>query len=233
MPELPEVEAFRKLAELALIGRRSTRVSTVDDSLVFDGTRPRAVSQSLKGRRVDRACRKGKFLWFELGRGPCPVFHFGMTGFYAAYSPWADRPPFWKCELAAHAEVHRAFANTRRLDRIRLLEQPLQQPPLASLGFGALRELPSAGELERRLAKRPAPIQAVLLDQHFAAGPGNRLAAEILYQSGIAPHRPALSLGSEEVRRLRRTWKRVVGRTPARSIPRMRLLFPSRDGSIT
>ena len=61
------------------------------------------------------------------------------------------------------------------------------------------------------VAERGAPIKALLLDQTFAAGVGNWIADEVLYQARIAPGRRAGSLSRQEADRLRLAIKRVVG----------------------
>src|SRR5438105_4645172 len=53
------------------------------------------------------------------------------------------------------------------------------------------------------LRVRSAPIKAVLLDQGFAAGVGNLIADEVLYQARIDPRRRAHALSAAEARRLR------------------------------
>src|SRR5262249_28913945 len=91
----------------------------------------------------------------------------------------------------------------RRLGRLRLRQDPRREPPIATLGFDALRELPPAGEFLARLRARAAPVKAVLLDQSFAAGVGNWVADEVLYQARTDPRRRARSLTDAEGRRLR------------------------------
>ena len=49
-----------------------------------------------------------------------------------------------------------------------------------------------------------------MLDQSFAAGVGNWIADEVLYQARIGPLRTGHSLTSQEVGRLRLALKRVV-----------------------
>jgi formamidopyrimidine-DNA glycosylase len=53
-------------------------------------------------------------------------------------------------------------------------------------------------------------VKALLLDQSFAAGVGNWIADEVLYQARIAPRRRARSLSREEARRLRAALASVV-----------------------
>ena len=80
MPELPEVERGRRLAESVAVGRRIEHVWCADDGIVFEVVAPRAWSRALEGKRVEAARRWGKQLWLDLSAPPHPLFHFGMTG---------------------------------------------------------------------------------------------------------------------------------------------------------
>ena len=72
MPELPEVETARRLAERELVGRRIEQVEVADDRVVYDRAPPEAVQATLMGRTVAGARRKGKYLWLVLDRPPHP-----------------------------------------------------------------------------------------------------------------------------------------------------------------
>jgi formamidopyrimidine-DNA glycosylase len=203
VPELPEVEAARVLLERALTGRRIEAVTAVNDPIVYAGVTPRRLAAALRGRRVRRAGRKGKHLWLELDRRPWPVFHFGMTGRFRLYAHERERPRFWKLELVVSGGKRMAFADARRFGRIRLQDDPEAEAPISALGYDVLTGLPPAEELARVLARRKAPVKAVLLDQAVFAGVGNWVADEVLFQARISPHRPAASLTPAEVRILR------------------------------
>jgi formamidopyrimidine-DNA glycosylase len=177
----------------------------------------------LRGRRVLAARRHGKHLWLELDRRPWLLMHFGMTGglHVPARPPlrlrstrgWA--PPGWpprfaKLLLRFDDGGALAMADARRLGRIRLREDPRREPPVAGLGFDALHELPPPARFHALLRERTAPMKALLLDQTFAAGVGNWIADEVLYQARIAPHRPARTLTADEAARLRRRLQAVL-----------------------
>ncbi|MET0850787.1 MAG: DNA-formamidopyrimidine glycosylase family protein [Candidatus Rokuibacteriota bacterium] len=223
MPELPEVEEARRSARRVALGRRITGVECAPDPIVLEGASPRHVRRALLGRRVEDVGRHGKHLWLELDRRPWPCFHFGMAGgFYTpdargvrlVSSGGADRtewpPRFVKLVLTFEGGGALAMADGRRLGRIRLREDPRAEPPISLLGFDALRGLPSPAEFAAGLAERAAPVKAVLLDQTFAAGVGNWIADEVLYQARIDPRRRARSLSGDEARRLREAVRRVV-----------------------
>jgi formamidopyrimidine-DNA glycosylase len=124
-----------------------------------------------------------------------------------------DWPPrFTKLHLRFADGGELALADGRRLGRIRLRRDPAAEPPISALGFDAWRALPDPARFHAMLRERNAPIKAVLLDQSFAAGIGNWIADEVLYQAGIAPKRRASTLSRAEARRLRGRIRAVIGR---------------------
>ncbi len=223
MPELPEVEYGRSLLEEHAVGRRIEQTKSIDDRIVFAGVTPARFSRTLKQRHVVAACRRGKYLWLELDRPPHPIFHFGMTGAFvlpdrdplplesSAQKPDQSWPPrFAKFVMTLDNGATLAFVNKRRLGRIRLSEQPLKEPPVSELGFDPLTDLPNLHEFRDLLLARKAPLKSLLLDQSFAAGVGNWIADEVLYQAGIDPKRRPGDLDHSEIRQLRLKLKSVI-----------------------
>ncbi len=212
MPELPEVETARRLAESALRGRRIVRARAAADPIVCSGVSPGRFAAALGGRLVLAVRRRGKHLFLELDRRPWPLFHLGMSGALRLSRDGAPLPRFWKAAITAEGGERVVLTDPRRLGRIRLQERPEQEHPLASLGFDVLEGLPPVGELAARLARRAGPIKAVLLDQALFAGVGNWIADEALYQAGIDPRRPARGLTRPEIARLRARLLAIVRR---------------------
>lgn len=123
-----------------------------------------------------------------------------------------DWPPrFTKLHLRFAGGGELALADGRRLGRIRLRRDPPTEPPISALGFDAWRALPTPARFHAMLRERKSPIKAVLLDQSFAAGIGNWIADEVLYQAGVAPKRRASTLSIAEARRLRAKIRSVIG----------------------
>lgn len=212
MPELPEVERARKLAERTLVGRRIRSVASVRDSIVYDGATPRKFASALRDRTVLTVKRKGKYLWFELDRRPWPGFHLGMTGAFVVYRAKSGRPRFWKVELLTDDGTRLAMRNARRLGRIRLHDDPEREPPVCRLGFDALLAMPPPAPFAVLVRRRNTSIKALLLDQSFAAGVGNWIADEVLFHARIAPARRASDLSPREIQRLRTKLGYIVRR---------------------
>ena len=224
MPELPEVESARVTARRVAVGRRIVRVWCADDPIVFDRVSSARVRRALLGRRIVDVHRHGKHLWFELDQRPWPALHFGMTGGFhvpgrksAKLQSSGERPPspgwpprFAKLRLTFDDGGELVFADARRLGRVRLRHDPAAEPPISLLGFDALRGIPSPRAFCELLRGRSAPIKAVLLDQSVAAGVGNWIADEVLYQAGVDPRRRASALTEAELRRVRDRIRSVV-----------------------
>jgi formamidopyrimidine-DNA glycosylase len=224
VPELPEVEAARTLAQRVAVGRRIVEARCAADPIVFEGVSPARFARALEGRLVKAVRRRGKHLWLVLDRRPWPTFHFGMAGGFhstatrgirlvshGSVDRFAEWPPrFTKLRLRFDDGGELVMTDGRRLGRIRLREDPAGEPPISLLGWDALLELPAPARFIAQLRERQAPIKAVLLDQGFAAGVGNWIADEVLYQARIAPARRAHLLSPAEAARLRSRIRSVM-----------------------
>src|ERR687896_305798 len=73
MPELPDVEGYRRAAEPAA-GRRIARVDVIDRTLLRGGR-----ASAIEGERFGEFSRHGKWLFVPAGDAEV-LMHFGMTG---------------------------------------------------------------------------------------------------------------------------------------------------------
>ncbi len=205
MPELAEVEAYRRLAEAA-VGRRVTEVVVPDAWYLKGGLTPRVVRSALKGRRLDRFRRIGKLLLVDTDGGPVVGLRFGMSGRLMVDGNVGIENLVYSSnrEVAAWDRFVLRFADggdlrmrdSRRLGGVEL------DPDESRLGPDALSASPAA--LRRALAGSKAPLKARLMDQSHLAGVGNLAADELLWRAGLDPARPAASLTPAELRRLHR-----------------------------
>jgi len=211
MPELPEVERARRLLEDYGGAKKIVRCNTNEqgggprdgklDDIVFEGEgSAKAFPSVIVGRCIVAVKRRGKQLWCELsGDGHHPLFHFGMTGSfsvkgvdapqYKSFTVSGEWPPrFCKCELELEGGVCIAFSDPRRLGRILLRANPLQEKPVSLLAPDPVLEPPTVDEFKAKVRVRDKPIKAVLLDQNMVlSGIGNWIADEVLYQAGVHP----------------------------------------------
>lgn len=203
MPELPEVEAYRRLAEVAALGRLVTSVEAPDAWFLKGGLVAHEVQAALVGCRLVAARRRGKLLVLDTDAGHTLGLRFGMTGRLIVdgtagvdellYSSRRDDPAWDRFTL-------RFLAGSLRVNDPRRLGGVVFDPDEEALGPDAL--VVTAAELVAILAGSAAPLKARLLDQSRLAGVGNLMADELLWQAGLSPQRTASSLRPAETRRL-------------------------------
>jgi formamidopyrimidine-DNA glycosylase len=218
MPELPDVEGFRRVLAGHAVGRRIERVD-VHDAGVLRGVTAGQLAADLRGREFAEPVRQGKWLIARTG-GPAVLMHFGMTGNLRWTERDAPDERFDRVSFVTGAGELR-YGDMRKLQGITLAADDAEVIRLLrSLGPDALRVGPD--EFTRLLQGRRAAIKAALIDQQVIAGLGNLLADEILWRARIHPRRVARTLTAQELRTLHAEMRWVLrasvraGSVPAR-----------------
>lgn len=176
MPELPDVEGFRRYFDDHAAGRRVRAVEAVDRGLLR-GTSPQALGRALRGKRLAKARRHGKWLACP-AEGPALLLHFGMTGRLVSSEEEAERHRHDRLVLVLDRGELR-YRNMRRFGAIRLAkdEAALEQF-FSKLGPDWLDV--SRKDLGELLSRRRGSVKTALMDQTLAAGLGNLTADEAL-----------------------------------------------------
>lgn len=199
MPELPEVETIRAQLAPRLEGRVLARVEILDPRL----TRPCdlfEVAEELEGERVVAVERRGKYLLLRFESGFALLVHLRMTGGFHWRPTTHERAVL---ELDDGRRV--SYRDVRRFGTWLVLEHAEIEPYLATKnGPEPLGPRFTGVWLGRQLARRRAPLKAVLLDQRVVAGLGNIYADEALWRARLNPLRLANGLSPGEVSRLTR-----------------------------
>jgi formamidopyrimidine-DNA glycosylase len=224
VPELPEVEAARRLIADRALHRRIVDVDD-SDSYVDRPHAPGDLRSALTGRCLTAAHRRGKMLWLDTSPagdpdgppGPELGIHLGMSGRIQVSGPdgaVAEAGDERRYDSGPRAVRWNRFSLTfadggqlvlrdpRRLGRVRL------NPDLSNLGPDAATVTPA--EFRALITKGRAPVKARLLDQSKLAGVGNLLADEILWQAKVSPLAPTGTLTPAQVRRLYRALKSAL-----------------------
>ncbi|MBI2821314.1 MAG: Fpg/Nei family DNA glycosylase [Acidobacteria bacterium] len=205
MPELPEVETYRRYFNRYAAGKILRGVE-VADAKSFPGMSRAAVERRLVGARFAKATRRGKYLIAPLEdkASGCVVIHFGMTGWLQFSSSSIRRPLYSRVSFVFDGgRLH--YADARRLGKVWWVADLAKFARIQSLGPDALLEVESAETLSQILGRSSQPIKQALMNQKRLAGIGNLYADEILFQSRVHPRRLPASLKAQE-------WKRLFGR---------------------
>jgi formamidopyrimidine-DNA glycosylase len=203
MPELPDVEGFRRTFARHAAGKRVLRIHSIDASMLRT-TSPQGLGRALKGRRFSDPRRRGKLLICGTD-GPTLLLHFGMTGSLE----WRDRPhPHDRLVLGLEGGDLR-YRNMRKFGGIWVVRDEKELGGIVDrLGPDWLDV--SRSRFDELFSSRRRAIKAALIDQTIAAGLGNLTVDEALWQARVDPRRPANSLDDRERRRLYRKIQKVL-----------------------
>jgi formamidopyrimidine-DNA glycosylase len=216
MPELPDVEGFRRYWSRYMGEERVIRIDVPTPAIV----RNRGAStfrQSLRGHRFERAGRHGKWMVAPTD-GPTLLLHFGMTGGLR----WSGRRQEERHRhdrlvfITGDGEMR--YRNMRMLGGAWLARDEGELHRIVGpLGPDAAALEPR--ELECILDGRRGGAKATLMNQRVVAGIGNELSDEILWRSRIHPARRVNTLSPRKRSELARVTREVL----AESIPHGRI----------
>lgn len=196
MPELPDVEHFRRVIDEHATGQRVEEVTAPDPSIVRNTT-PSGLGRALNGRRLTSPERHGKWVFLATEDGPTVLLHFGMTGYPTWASDGGDRGPHDHLILVCEdgelrINMQRKFGGVWLVqsgDDTEQVTGPLG-PDAADL---------SRDDLATLLDGRRGGLKSALMDQELTAGVGNIVADEVLWRARLDPERGASDLEEDEL----------------------------------
>jgi formamidopyrimidine-DNA glycosylase len=210
VPELPEVETVRKGLEDHVVGRTIAAAQVLHPRAVRrDPAGPAGFAAGLAGRPVERAERRGKYLWLALGDDEALLGHLGMSGQLLVGEP--DRP------LSPHVRVRFTFADggpdlrftdQRTFGHLMVVpfaheSAPRALPePIAHIAPDPLEPAFDPAGFAARLTRRHTGVKRALLDQSLVSGVGNIYADEALWRARLHWARPTETLRLGEVSRM-------------------------------
>ena len=184
MPELPEVEIFKRYLDATSLHQLIDDVN-VRNTYVLKETSARELARGLKGRRFESSRRHGKHLFVRADGELWLRLHFGMTG-SLQYFKNDEQPSRHARVLFVFANNHRlAFDDQRQFGQIGLLKDVDEFLKQRALGPDAL-DL-GLREFRKILEKHHGAVKSILMNQRFISGIGNIYADEILFRARIHP----------------------------------------------
>jgi formamidopyrimidine-DNA glycosylase len=204
MPELPEVELTRRHLDDAMRGRRLEQVSTTHPRTArHNAGGPREIEERLEGRTVLEVGRKGKFIAAPLDDGQTLVAHLGMSGRFSIGHPSDVEQAHTHFRATLDDGVQVRFIDPRTFGFVAVVSpDEIADSGLSRVGPDAWDMTPTTDDLAAALARRTAPVKALLLDQVIVSGLGNIYADEALHLAGIHPLRPGGELTGAHLERL-------------------------------
>ncbi len=207
MPELPDVETFKRYLNATSLHQRITGVD-VRSAYVLKGVSMDELARRLKGCRFESSRRHGKHLFVRTDGDLWLRLHFGMTG-SLRYFKHEQRTPRHTRVLFVFANGHRlAVEDQRKFGEIGLIDDVNEFLKKRALGRDALDiSLPQFKEIFR---KHRGAVKTILLNQKLIAGIGNIYADEILFRARIHPATQVSALKEKTVAKLFRAARDIL-----------------------
>jgi formamidopyrimidine-DNA glycosylase len=209
MPELPDVETFRRYVDATSLHQKIAAVD-IDAPRMLQGVSKKRLISALTGKAFRETARHGKFLFVRFDSAAWLVLHFGMTGYLDYFKGKGDLAAEPRLQIHFTNDHHLAGVWQRRLGRIGLAEAPAAFAEQEGLGPDALDpaiDVETFGDMFRR---KGGSVKSALMDQAFLAGIGNIYSDEMLFQAGLDPRHRAKSLDDGQLADLHRAMLHVL-----------------------
>jgi formamidopyrimidine-DNA glycosylase len=192
VPELPDVEGFRRFLADHASGRRIESVAVLDRTMLRNSS-PQGLARAVNGARIREPRRHGKWLLTPVGES-CVLMHFGMTGLLCWEACGSDRHPHDRIVFTCEGGELR-YRNMRKFGGVWLA----RGTAAASRVLGPLG--PDAAALDRErfeelVTRRRGGIKAALMDQRLIAGLGNLMSDEVLWRARLHPRASCSNLSA-------------------------------------
>ena len=198
MPELPEVEGYRRYIEGTALHQAITAV-VVNDAKPLQQSEEE-FQQALVGQKWVSTRRIGKYLFLTLDSGSSLLMHFGMTGSPVYYRDPEDEPRFERVSFVLENGFRLAFNDPRKFGKLELVPDVAAFQKAKKLADDALEV--TEEEFVARLGKKRKAVKSALLDQDLAAGIGNWIADEMVFLCKLHPETKAHTLTEAQCKAL-------------------------------
>ncbi len=208
MPELPDVEHFRRYVAATALHKRVRSVD-VRTTKVLGRLSKATLRDRVAGNRLEAADRYAKYLFLRLQAGGWMVWHFGMSGEPAYDKDEGDPHRHDRIILHLANGYRLAYRSQRMIGEVGLTEDKQAFIEDRELGPDAMA-VPEEQFVELARQAKGSVKSAFLMNQNRIAGIGNVYSDEILFQARIHPQGRADRLDAKTLRRLYRTMRRVL-----------------------
>jgi formamidopyrimidine-DNA glycosylase len=207
MPELPEVESFRKFIDKTSLHKKIEVVKLASPGMLLNTTEKELI-KALIGNSLDETFRHGKFLFIRLEKKGALMLHFGLTGDVEYIKPGEEPPKKFALQLHFDNDADFFFTDTRKMGKIALVENIGEFIEKRGYGTDALKI--KEKDFIALVHKKKVAIKTTLMDQKIVAGVGNEFSDEILHQTKIHPASITASLSEKQLKEIYKSMTAIL-----------------------
>lgn len=201
MPELPEVEMFRRYFDRTSLHQKIKEARLYSPEMLR-GISPKKLRDELREHEFVSTGRHGKYLFAQLDSGKDLVLHFGMTGHLKYFNAPKQSPSYVRLLIQFANGYNLAFDCLRKLGKISFADDRRKFINDKKLGPDVLADDFDFNAFLEIVSKKKGSVKSILMNQHTLAGIGNLYADEILFQSRINPSQRINELSKARKKRL-------------------------------
>jgi formamidopyrimidine-DNA glycosylase len=207
MPELPEVEMYKREFEDQALNHKISEVQTFASKLMKADEKE--VRKALQGHKFTEAKRIGKQVFLGLDNGKWLTVHFGMTGKFKYLKKKKEAPKYTKLAFTFADGRLVAYVNSRGFGEINLADSWEDFAKKKRLGPDAWEV--SKEDFIQRLQKRDKGAwKATLMDQSVIAGLGNVYVDELLFHLHLHPLSKVADLNEKQLGKMYDTMHHIL-----------------------
>jgi formamidopyrimidine-DNA glycosylase len=205
MPELPEVETFKRYLDKTSLNQVIKSIKVIDNR-VLDVNEVELKKLVVKNK-FQSSIRHGKYILIKLEKGYL-IMHFGMTGDLEYYNNKEEEPNYSKVIFHFNSGYNLAYTSRRMFGRLYIAESLENFIERKKLGPDAFKM--SFQEFKKTLHRRTAILKNALLNQSIVAGIGNIYSDEIMFRTKLHPKSRIDALDESKVKELFTNIKNVL-----------------------
>jgi formamidopyrimidine-DNA glycosylase len=209
MPELPDVETFRRYFNSTSL-RQQIRKARVLETRLLENVSRKTLERELEHGEFTATRRHGKYLFAEFHEDAWLMLHFGMTGYLAYLEKKQEKPRHTRLLITFTNENHLAYVNQRKLGKIAFVKNIHDFLEENSLGPDPLAPDFDYAAFKQAIEGRSGKIKSVLMNQKVIAGIGNVYSDEILFQARLDPRVGIQELDEKALKKLYKKLKDVL-----------------------
>jgi len=182
MPELPEVETFKRYLDKTSLNQIIKNITVIDHRVL--NIDEESLKKLIINNKFESSIRHGKYLLINIGKNYL-IMHFGMTGDLEYYNKKEDEPKYSKVIFHFNNDFNLAYISRRMFGRLDVADSVEEFIETRNLGPDAYKM--SLEEFKQALKRRTGITKTILLNQSFVAGIGNIYSDEILFRTKLYP----------------------------------------------
>jgi formamidopyrimidine-DNA glycosylase len=199
MPELPDVETFKRHLVATSLHQRIGRVEVLSADLL-KGVSERELAHKLRGHRFESSRREGKHLFVRVDHEIRLQLHFGMTGSLRYFKGEKKAPPHTRIPFVFEKDFRLAFDDQRKFGEVGLIKNvdKFFEKARTRTGCARYRSLGIQGDA-RETSRR---VEIDFSEPAADCGHRQYLRRRILFHSRIHPAVQIATLSDKALQRL-------------------------------